>query len=82
MKTGRIAEIGPEEVSEMLKIVAPAAAIPCGCNYTWGMLGQPVLRPCPAHLAARCTCPTMWFGIVPPPPCPVHGQVSGLTVTC
>ena len=29
-----------------------------------------------------CNCPTMWMSILPPPPCPYHGQAEMLTVTC
>lgn len=54
---------------------------PCACNYTWGPDGQPVRRMCRGH-AARCTCPTIWHAIIPPPPCPVHGQLQMTVVTC
>lgn len=29
-----------------------------------------------------CNCPTVWMAVVPPPPCPVHGQSTMLKVTC
>ena len=31
--------------------------------------------------SAQCTC-TAWFGVVPPPPCPVHGQSRFVRITC
>lgn len=65
------------------KVTVPVVLFPpCACNWTWGTDGRPLLRPCAQHLAARCTCPTAWFGIVPPPPCAVHGQPQMVTVTC
>lgn len=29
-----------------------------------------------------CTCPPTWHAVIPPPPCPVHGKIHMLTVTC
>jgi hypothetical protein len=29
-----------------------------------------------------CTCPPVWNSILPPPPCPVHGQSQRLQVMC
>lgn len=54
---------------------------PCTCNYTWGPDGQPARRMCQDH-AAQCTCPVIWHAIIPPPPCPVHGQLHMTAVTC
>lgn len=31
--------------------------------------------------ASRCTC-AAWSSIMPPPPCPVHGQAQPVTITC
>jgi hypothetical protein len=36
-----------------------------------------------AHdLPVRCTCPVVWHAIVPPPPCPVHGQAQMPIISC
>lgn len=30
----------------------------------------------------RCTCPSVWGGICPPPACAAHGQTEMMRVTC
>lgn len=44
---------------------------------------KPNTGPVPWSRGLRyCTCPPTWHAIIPPPPCPVHGEMQMLTVTC
>lgn len=51
----------------------------CHCSATPAQVVYPQTAPMPVTIG--CTCGP-WNSITPPPPCPVHGQASTVTVTC
>lgn len=56
----------------------PLVCCCCGFPHTCCM---PWHHEPPADLS-RCNCPDMWGGIMPPPPCPVHGPSLPMQVRC
>lgn len=66
------------------------ASTTLGCSFTYRTLAGAAVPHTTGHLSVRppqpdpvgCTCPSMWGAIIPPPPCPVHGQAVSMTVRC
>lgn len=66
----------------------PAPEAPVLSNWET-VHGSPAWMPAPSTYPGvdgsppiLCTCSKPWWGVTPPPPCPVHGGSPRYTVTC
>jgi hypothetical protein len=71
MKTTTIREFDSEGRLVRETVVADDAAQPVRTRWGGGQL----------YPSLGCTCGP-WHSIMPPPPCPVHGQAIPATITC
>jgi hypothetical protein len=86
--TAQVMIYGPNGLPFLCACGAPATGAWNDWNGkpTWycaaDMPMQPLAAPYTTGHLGVCTCVTAWNAVTPPPPCPAHGQMRTMQVTC